>query len=350
MKIEETILPDLKNGDALNLEELKSSQHFTEPPPRYSDGSLVKALEEKGIGRPSTYAPTISTIQTRNYVERNKDKRFEPTEIGTLVTDLLVNNFTHVIDYDFTAEMEESLDDIADGKKKWVPIIQNFYAPFKKNLTEKYGSIKKEDVMQTREVGVDPKTGLTIFARYGRFGPYVQLGERNGNGSANGDGKKEKPRSASLKDGGQTIDSITLEQALILLSLPRSAGQNDNAEDIIVNTGRFGPYIKCGKTTVSIPDTFDPYTITLEECKDIIKNFAKIKKAQAEPIAKLGKDPNSQAEILVKTGRYGPYITDGKTNVSIRKSTDPKEITLEKAIEMLEKKRKSPKKAWGKKK
>ena len=336
---EDKILPDLNRGDVLKLKELKPAQHFTEPPPRYSDGSLVKELEEKGIGRPSTYAPIISTIQTRNYVERNDAKQFEPTEIGFLVNDVLVQHFKDIVDYTFTARMEEELDEIAAGKMGWKKSIRVFYEPFKENLEKKNESVKREDIMKQCEVGIDPETGLTVIARYGRFGPFVQLGEWSDEDKK---AKKNKPKSASLKKD-QSIETITLEEALKLLILPRVVGQNGDGEDIVVNTGRFGPYLKAGKVTVSLPETMDAYEITLKECQELIKNADKIKKKQAEPIAELGKDPNSKGAILVKNGRFGPYITDGKTNVSVPKAVDARDVTFEMAIEMLEKKRKAPK-------
>ena len=342
----DTLLPELEKNETVDIAKLDADQHFTEPPARYSDASLVKALEEHEIGRPSTYAPTISTITDRGYVERIENRRLKPTDIAFLVNDVLVEHFPQIVDYEFTAKMENNLDDIAEGELGWEKSISEFYTPFKKNLTEKTKSLKREDVMKERIIDKDPDTGLEVIARMGRFGPFVQLGEWS---EEDKKAKKNKPRSASLGKG-QHIDTITLEQALKLLSLPKVIGQDKDGQDIVADVGRFGPYLKCGKTTVSVPENIDIYNIELSECEHLIANAAEIRKKMAEPIAELGQDPNSKGKIIIKNGRFGPYITDGKTNVSIGKKYEPKEIKRDQAIEMLEKKRKSPKRAWGKKK
>ncbi len=362
----ENLLPELEEKETVVCAELNANQHFTEPPARYSDASLVKALEDHEIGRPSTYSPTISTVIDRGYVERIENRRLKPTDIAFVVTDLLVEHFKNVSDYAFTAKLEEELDDIAEGKLGWEQAINDFYEPFKKNLTEKTEEVKKEDIMQSREIGVDPATGLTVFGKTGRFGAYVQLGEYHGKPKKKTKKKKkdaedeeetpekeqdtpeeEKPRSASLEKG-QSLETITLEEALYLLELPRVVGKNKEGEEMIADVGRFGPYLKAGKQTVSLPpDDYDPHTITITQALEVFANAAAIRKKMNEPIAELGTDPNSGGNIVVKNGRFGPYITDGKTNKSVPKNTEPKDITFDEAVEMLEKKRKAPKRAWG---
>jgi DNA topoisomerase-1 len=340
---QEKILPELSEGDAVETREIKPEQHFTEPPPRYSDATLVKAMEEFGIGRPSTYAPTISTVIDRGYVERDDNKKLYPTEIALIVTDVLKEHFPQIVDYKFTANMEESLDDVAEGKKEWVPALKEFYGPFHETLESKSKSLKREDVMKERVVGTDPKSGLSVIAKSGRFGPFVQLGEWS---EEDRKAKVNKPRSASLMKG-DSIDALTLEAALKLLELPRVVGKNAQGEDIVANTGRFGPYLKAGKTTVSLPPEYDPRAIDEAKAIELLANAAELKKKMLEPIAQLGKDPATGNEMLVKNGRFGPYLTDGVTNVSVPKKIDPKALTAEEAIELLAKKRVAPKRAWG---
>ena len=184
--MKEEILPELKKDEKLDCKELKPEQHFTEPPARYSDATLVKAMEEFGIGRPSTYAPTIATIEDRHYVERDDNKKLKPTDIAFIVIDLLVEHFPQIVDYQFTAQMEENLDEIAEGTKDWKPIIATFYEPFHANLMNKMDEISKKEATSAREIGVDPKDGKIIYARIGRFGPYVQKGEaKNAEGKTN---------------------------------------------------------------------------------------------------------------------------------------------------------------------
>jgi len=336
----ENLLPDFKNGDPAHQSLIEPNQHFTEPPARYSDASLVKALEEYDIGRPSTYAPTISTVINRGYVERIENRRLKPTDMAFLVTDVLTDHFPKIVDYKFTARMEEELDEIAEGKIDWERAVRDFYEPFKKNLINKTENVKREDIIQTRELGTDPKTKLPVFAKTGRFGPYVQLGEwkEDEKGKKN---KKEKPKSASLKSD-QSVETITLEEALELLKLPRTLGVNAAGDDIVANVGRYGPYLKAGKSTASLSEEYDPYTITLEQALVVLSTAAEQKKKMREPIAELGEDPNSKGAIQVKHGRFGPYVTDGTVNKSLPKDTDPASVTREQAIEMLEQKRKNP--------
>jgi len=330
----EKFLPNLEEGEIVDMKKMHYNQHFTKPPARYTEASLVKKLENEGIGRPSTYAPTISTIINRGYVEKEA-KALRPTDIAGLVIDLLVEHFPNIVNYKFTAEMEDKLDEIEEGKLKWAPMIKEFYTPFHKNILEKTETIKKEDVLKERELGKDEKTGLEVVIRYGKFGAYVQLGKYTKEEVAE---MKEKPKRASLPKEYR-FETITLEEALKCLELPRDLGENKDGEKIIVTVGRFGPYLKVGKANFSLPEDFNPYTITFEEAVTVAKEAAKLKKEMNKPISELGQDPVSKGDILVKNGRFGPYITDGKTNVSIRKNIEPTEITLEQAIEMLEKKR-----------
>ncbi len=340
----EKLLPALANKDEVEVRSVTPNQHFTEPPARYSDASLVKALEEYGIGRPSTYAPTISTIIDRGYVNRDEGKRLFPTDIGMLVNDLLVEHFPQVVDYAFTAQMEKKLDDVAEGTTEWVPVLKQFYDPFISNLEAKEQVLKKEDIMKERVLGNDPKTGLPVIVKNGRFGPFVQVGVWT---EEDKKAKKPKPRSASLLKG-QSIDTITLEQALPLLTLPRVVGTTADGVEIMAADGRFGPYVKAGETSASLGEQFDPRTITEEDARALLTAAAEKKKKYMTPIAELGTDPNSNATIQVRNGRYGPYVTDGTTHVSLTKKLGiaPEEVTHEQAVELLEKKRKSPKRRW----
>ncbi len=315
--VKEEMLPEIKKEDQLDCTELKPEQHFTQPPARYSDATLVKVLEEHGIGRPSTYAPTIATIEARKYVERDDNKRLKPLDIAMVVNDLLVKHFGDILNYEFTAKMEQDLDHIAEGEKEWQPIISEFYKPFHSTIEKAEENIKKEDVLHSREIGIDPKTKKPISARIGRYGPFVQLGTKD---------DEEKPRFASLQKG-QTIDSLTLEDALHLLSLPRTLGQDQEGEDIIANIGRFGPYVKVKSKFYSTKDD-DPYTITLERALEVIT--AK-KKAEAEKI--IQDFPEKGIQVL--NGRYGPYVTDGEKNGKIPKEANPKKLTLEECEEIL---------------
>lgn len=316
--VKEEMLPELNEADALTCLELKPDQHFTKPPARYSDATLVKALEEHGIGRPSTYAPTIGTIENRGYVFRNDDKRLEPNDIAFVVNDLLVEHFSDIVDLDFTATMEQNLDEIAEGKHAWKEIIKNFYEPFHKNLEEKTEHLAKDDVIGTRELGVHPTNGKPISVRVGRYGPYVQCGTKD---------DEEKPTFASL-DKGMSIETITLKEALTLLTLPRSLGQDEEGNEITANKGRFGPYVKAAGKFYSLKE-ISPYTVTLEQALEVI---AAKKKADAEKIIKVFKEEG----IEILNGRYGPYVTDGEKNARVPKDLeDPAVLTLEDCQEML---------------
>ena len=343
----EVLLPPLNEGDKIDLIELLASETFNRPPARYTEASLVKQLEEMGIGRPSTYAPTISTIQDREYVfkgdvegeEREykvlslRDNKVDektdtemagkdsnkliPTDIGKVVTDFLVKHFQHVIDYDFTKNMEESFDHIEDGKKQWQKVISDFYGPFHKTV-EAGENVSRAEASQAREVGKDPKSGKPLLARFGRYGPMLQIGTVE---------DEEKPQFASMPPG-EKIETITLEAALKAFDLPRVVGKTEDGEEITANNGRFGPYVKVGSTFVSIkPES--PFDITEEKARELI---AAKKQADAEKYINRFDD-----NIDVLKGRFGPYITDGKKNAKIPKETDPKDITYEMAKELLEK-------------
>ena len=351
----EKILPELKQGDVVSLTSVTPTQHFTEPPPRFSDATLVKALEEYGIGRPSTYAPTISTIVDRGYVERDDNKKLFPTDTGMIVNDVLVEHFPTIVDFKFTADMEQDLDLIAEGEREWVPFLQAFYTPFHAQIEKKQSAVSREDVMKERNLGNDPKTGLPVIVRMGRFGPYAQLGEWS---EEDKKAKRNKPKSGSLPKG-VNIETVTLADVLPLFELPRVVGTTEAGEEIIANTGRFGPYLSAkggsasgGKAmTASLPGDLHPSTITEAEARIVLADRAKQKAEMMKPIADLGLDPKTQKPVLVKNGRFGPYVTDGETNVSVPKKLDPAALTIEQASEMLEKKRNAPPSArrFGKK-
>jgi len=341
-------LPNLEEGDDVDLRRITPSQHFTKPPARYTEASLVKKLEAEGIGRPSTYAPTISTIISRGYIEKEA-KTLRPTDIAMVVTDLLVEHFSKIVDYKFTAKMEDDLDEIEEGEKEWVPVIKEFYGPFHEKIVEKEESLKKENVLKERDLGVDPKSGLNVVVRHGRFGSYVQLGKWT---KEQLDELEEKPKRASLPDGTY-FETIEIKDALKALELPRDLGKMKNGDRVIVLVGRFGPYLKVGKTNVSLPKGFDPHTVMLGDVDEIIKESLEQKKKMLEPIKTFEADPVSGGVVLVKNGRFGPYVTDGKTNASLPKAVVPEDITFEEATALLEKKRKAPKRGrggWSKKK
>ncbi len=341
---EDKLLPNLAEGDnAGKAISVTPEQHFTEPPARYSDASLIKIMEEYGIGRPSTYAPTLATIEARGYVMRDDNKKLYPSDIALVVIDLLKEHFPQIVDYEFTATMEKKLDDIAEGEENWQLVLAGFYGPFHHLIEEKGGELTREAIMKVREIGTDPATGKMIVARNGRFGPFVQVGEASKEKDA------PKPRRASLEKT-QTIDTLTLEQALRLLSLPRTLGKHTNGEDIIANVGRFGPYLKCGAVNITLPPEHHPATVTLEQAIQICTDGVAKKIKAMTPIAELGTEPETNAKIVIKDGRYGPYVTDGKTNVTVPKGIDPMTITLAAAIDLLVKKRAAPKKMWKRRK
>jgi DNA topoisomerase-1 len=344
----EKFLPPLSVGESLDCTEIKPEQHFTKPPARYTEASLVKKLEEEGIGRPSTYAPTISTIQQRGYI-RKEGRNLLPEDIAFTVTDLLAEHFPDIVDLAFTAGMEQSLDDIAEGANESTKFLKSFYNPFKALVDSKTKEIKKTDILKERVLGIDPETKLEVIVRNGRFGAYVQLGRLEPVEKGKKKVKGEGPKTASLPKT-ISIDDATMEQAMSLLAFPRNLGKYDG-NDMFVVLGRFGPYLKCGEVTSAIPKETDPGSVNLAQAVELLTTAAERKKKAAEPLRTLGKDPSSGGDIHVKDGRYGPYVTDGATNVSVPKRFSPDTITLLEAIEILEKKRTSPKRPWrGKRK
>ncbi len=311
------ILPAMNVGDALKLLEIKPEQHFTEPPPRYSEASLVKALEEFGIGRPSTYAAIIQTLLGKKYAEL-LNRRFVPTDLGKIISKFLTRNFETYVNYGFTAKMEDDLDEIADGKEEWVPVLERFWTLFKQRVDTVDETVTRDDVSEARELGQDPVTGKPISVRYGKYGPFVQMGTKN---------DEEKPKFASLR-AHQRMDALTFAEALELFKLPRTLGKTANGEDLKVAIGRFGPYVQYGaKKFVSIKDD-DPYTIELPRALELIK-------AKEELDANRIIIDFEDAGIQVLNGRYGPYITDRAKNAKIPKDREPKSLTLAECRELL---------------
>ena len=339
------LLPKLHTGDTLETHDITARQTFARPPSRYTEGSLVKKLEDLGIGRPSTYATIIDTVQTRGYVEKGDSEgqprdviilsyngeevsrdivqektgstrgKLIPTPSGELIADFLTDHFTQIVDYDFTANVETEFDKIAAADLAKSAMLHGFYTPFHK-LIEQSGGIDRSKVGANREVGIDPKSGKPILARFGRFGPMLQLGTTD---------DEDKPRFAPLPKGAK-IETVTLEQALEMFKLPRVVGQTEDGQDIKANIGRFGPYIQVGKLFVSIKPE-DPHTITLEKARELYT--AKLQAEAEKNIADFGDG------VKVLNGRFGPYITDGSKNAKIPKDTDPKAITHEQALELL---------------
>ena len=343
---DDTILPTVKSGDQLQRHSVEARQVFARPPARYTEGSLVKKLEELGIGRPSTYATIMNTIQTRGYAEKgdsegvprdvillqlidNKVEReivqektgsnkgkLVPTPAGELISGFLTDHFDRVVDYGFTADVEKDFDDIAGDRLARNTMLEKFYAPFHA-LIEQSGNIDRRTVGANREVGIDPKSGKPIIARFGRFGPMLQLGSS--------DDKADKPQFAPLPKGAK-IETVTLEQALRAFELPRLVGQTEDGQDIKANVGRFGPYIQIDKLYVSLKD-IDPREVTQEQARELYA--AKLKAEAEKNIADFGDG------IKVLNGRFGPYVTDGSKNAKIPKDTDPKDITRDQAVELL---------------
>ncbi len=342
------ILPPLKNGEKLDMQETTATERFSQRPPRYTEASLVRKMEELGIGRPSTYAPTISTIQNREYVEKktvegeertyniltlkngnlknvNKkeiagtDKnKLVPTDIGIVVNDFLVEYFKDVVDYNFTANVEKDFDAIAEGKQQWNSAIKDFYKSFRP-VVEETMEMRTEHKAGERVLGKDPKTGRQVSVKIGRYGPLVQIGTPD---------KEEKPLFAALQKS-QSLETIGLEEALKLFDLPRPLGEYEGKE-MIVGAGRFGPYVRYNNKFVSLPKGADPLEITAEEAIDLI--LAKEKKDKEKIIKTFAEEP----ELQVLNGRYGPYISYKKQNYKIPKSQKPEELTLEMSKEIIE--------------
>jgi len=334
---DDTLLPAIENGQQLPLASMTATETFSRPPARYSEAALVKKLEELGIGRPSTYAPTISTIQTREYVEKKDLEGTErqvqtlsllngaiteettteitgadrgklvPTPVAEVTTDFLTKYFPSIVDYDFTATVEKGFDLVEEGKETWQKMITLFYKDFHPLIAGAEGA-SREEVSQARELGTDPKTGKPILARFGRYGPMLQRGETD---------SEEKPHFAPLPEGA-TLEDVTLEQALKMFELPRTVGTTTDGKPITANIGRFGPYIQVEKTFVSIkPES--PFEITEAHARELYQ-------------AKLEKEANKYIQVFdsgiqVVNGPYGPYITNGKKNAKIPKDLDPKKLT-----------------------
>lgn len=344
---DDVILPPVKANDPLTLVGALAAETFSRPPARFSEASLVKRLEELGIGRPSTYAPTISTVQARGYVEKadlegqqrtaislrldngavtetaaeetyGADRnKLLPTHLAEVTTDFLVKHFPSIVDYDFTARVETEFDVIAEGKDNWTDMIAEFYKDFHP-LVAKSEDISREESTQTRQLGTDPKSGKPIMARYGRYGPMLQRGETE---------SEEKPDFAPMP-ADTTIDTVTFEQALEMFKLPRLVGQTDDGQDIKANIGRFGPYIQIGKLYVSIKP-HDPMKITEDEAREL---YAKKLEQEANKNIQL-----FDSGIKILNGPYGPYVTDGKKNARIPKATDPLTMSEADAKALLDK-------------
>ena len=346
----EGLLPPLKTGEVLPLHEMTAQEKFTQQPSRYTEASLVKKLEELGIGRPSTYAPTISTIQKREYVikedrpgftrkfnfillknnkltEEEKTENFGyekaklfPTDIGTVVNGFLVQYFENILDYNFTADVEEEFDEIAEGKLVWNKMIGNFYHPFHKQIEKTLDESKK--VSGEKLLGQDPQSGENVYVKIGRYGPMAQIGA----GGGVGDGTI-KPRFAGLKKG-QSIDTMTLEEAMELFKLPRQLGLFET-DEVIVSTGRFGPFVKHKSTFYSLKKEDDPLEITLDYAIDLIHE--KRKKEKEKLIKTFAEDD----KLKILNGRFGVYISYDRQNYKIPKGKDPGDLTLEECLKII---------------
>ena len=355
-------LPRMNVGDTLSADEITATERFTQAPARYTEASLVKKMEDLGIGRPSTYAPTISTIQARDYVKRGEKEgvkreyevirlkkgkitdstlsestgsekgRLVPTDVGMVVNKFLTEYFPDILDYNFTAKVEEKFDDIAEGKLGWKNEISGFYGDFHPSI-EKTNAMRLEHKIGERMLGTDPESGRPVSVKIGRFGPVVQIGKAE---------DEEKPLFASLL-ADQSVATITLEEALKLFELPRKVGEYEG-EEVTAAIGRFGPYIKYGKMFVSIPKTLTPQGITLEEAIDLIRT------KQEEEANRLIKTFDEMPGLEVLNGRYGPYMAykpEGAkkaVNYKIPKTTDAASLTFEEAKQLMETQDAAPKK------
>src|SRR5262249_5202934 len=286
-----------------------AEQHFTEPPPRYSEASLVKALEEYGIGRPSTYASIIQTLLNREYVTL-ESRRFRPTDVGRAVAKFLAAHFTQYVDYDFTAKLEDELDAVSRGEEDWVPLMKKFWTPFKSLVSEKSETVDRAEATGARELGVDPASGRPVSVRLGRYGPMAQIGTKD---------DEEKPRFAGLRPG-QSIHTISLDDALHLFRLPRDLGHAADGHMVSAGVGRFGPFVRHGKVYASLKAGDDAYTIELARALELLRE--KEEAIRNRIIASF-----RDGAIQVLNGRYGPYITDGAKNARIPKDRDPKSLT-----------------------
>ncbi|NDW18931.1 type I DNA topoisomerase [Dysgonomonas sp. 216] len=344
---DEALLPPMKEKESLNMKEITATERFTQRPPRYTEASLVRKLEELGIGRPSTYAPTISTIQNREYVEKGNiegiERRYNtltlsdgkitdkektetagadknkliPTDIGIVVNDFLIQYFPSILDYNFTASVEKEFDQVADGEEEWTKMIDRFYKVFHPIVDEAI-NIQTDHKVGERILGTDPKTGRQVSVKIGRFGPMVQIGTQD---------EEEKPIFASLQKS-QSISSITLDEALKLFGLPRSLGEFENKE-MTVAIGRFGPYVRHNSQFVSLPKGSDPYTISADEAIELILDK---RKKDSEKIIKTFEE---DTDLQILNGRYGPYIAYQKKNYKIPKTANPSELKFEEAMKII---------------
>jgi DNA topoisomerase-1 len=334
---QESSLPAMEEGDVVSLQEIRAEQHFTEPPPRFSEASLVKALEDFGIGRPSTYASIIQTLVRRKYVELDR-RRFIPTDTGRVVARFLENHFEPYVDYEFTARMEDTLDEISRGEIHWIPPLMQFWKPFIERIRDKQETVSRQEAKLTRVLGKDPATGKEVSVRLGRFGPHAQIGSVD---------DEEKPKFAGLQPS-QRLETIELEEALELFKLPRDLGFTPEGEEVLAGIGRFGPYIRYGSKFVSLKDA-DPHTVELPQALELVAA-----KKQADLDRILRTFENTDVQIL--KGRWGPFITDGKKNARMPKEREPDSMTLKECLAALEaapdkrsKKKASKKKAAKKK-
>ncbi len=310
------VLPPMNEGDTVSMVSLHADQHFTEPPPRFSEASLVKSLEEHGIGRPSTYASIISTLRDREYVTI-ESRRFFPTDIGKIVSGFLSKHFHLYVEYGFTAALEDELDAVSRGEENWTVPLEKFWKPFSDLVEYTEKNVSRDEVANARELGTDPASSKPVTVRMGRFGPFVQIGTRD---------DADKPKFAGLRPG-QKMDSITYEQAMELFKLPRKLGVTAEDEAIEANIGRFGPYVKYGAKYASLKED-DPYTITLERALEVIRLKKEVDANRL--IMDFGVD-----NIQVLNGRYGPYITDKARNARMPKDRDPKTLTLDECRALL---------------
>ncbi|MEG1678821.1 MAG: DNA topoisomerase I [Stenotrophomonas sp.] len=324
-------LPLMKPGDRVPLDRIVADQHFTQPPPRYTEAALVKALEEYGIGRPSTYASIIQTLLFRKYTEM-EGRSFKPTDVGRAVSKFLSSHFTQYVDYDFTAKLEDELDAVSRGEEEWIPLMERFWGPFKELVTDKSESLDRTDAGSARVLGPDPVSGKDVTARIGRFGPMVQIGTVE---------DEEKPKFASLQPG-QSIYSISLDEALKLFDMPRKLGADANGEEVTVGIGRFGPFAKRGSTYASLTKEDDPYKIDLARAVFLIEEKEEI--ARNRIIKEF-----EGSDIQVLNGRFGPYISDGKMNGKIPKDREPASLTLAEVEQLMADTGKPVRKGFGKK-
>ncbi len=312
----ENQLPDMQVGDVLKLHAIRSEQHFTEPPPRYSEASLVKAMEDYGIGRPSTYASIMSTLVRRHYAEL-ENRRFKPTNTGRVVERFLENHFYEYVDYEFTARLEDELDEVSRGESDWIPLLRAFWKPFNERVQRKTEDVDPREAKGTRILGTDPKSGKPLSVRLGRYGPHAQIGTLE---------DEEKPVFAGFRPG-QILETITQEEALELFKLPRELGKTPEGEKVFAAIGRFGPYIRFDSKFVSLKD-IDPHEVTL---KQALKLIAEKKEFEANRIIQTFEG----SEIQVLHGRYGPYITDGHKNARMPKDREPESLTFAECEELI---------------